>query len=165
MDVSIKLFEIGEKAGDGSFFRENVVREYLNSNECKNALESHQMVGGVTHHHRVKEPEAGMAQSDHILMEGNLTHYIKELFIKDNALWGMAVIMDDLKDYDEESKKYIATISRALKNGINLPISMSIKAYWNERTNEAEKIIDILGFDFTLDPSFRSAGVKYIERR
>ena len=155
MDVRVKLFTLDEQAADGSYFSEEIVREYLNSDIYKNKIKNKTMLGGITHRDRVKEPESGMGRGDHCLLAGNLTHYITGIELDGDSVYAHCNI---LNASDNESNEYVKTLNRLLKEGVKLSLSVSVQGAWSH-DGRAEKINDIEGFDFTLDPSFKSARV------
>lgn len=164
MKITVKLFPLDKKASDGSSVPRKVFLEYINSEEFKVRMDSKLMLGGLTHGDR-SEPDAdtGLGEFDQLLIQGNITHYVTKLYIgKDGFVYADAVIMDDVSMYEGVSKENILTLIRLLKAGIKLPVSIVIKAYWNDK-DEAEKIVFIGGFDMVMSPGYAGAKIVKIE--
>ena len=65
--------------------------------------------------------------------------------------------MDDPEEYEGKSKELIKTLTRLLRRGVQLPVSVVISAVW--KNDIAVRIKDILGFDFTLSPGYNKASI------
>ena len=70
--------------------------------------------------------------------------------------------MDNLDEYAGRSLELIKTLTRLLKQGIKLPVSIVVKAYW-DKNDVARKIVLISGFDVTLSPGYKGAEIVDIE--
>jgi len=156
--VRCKVIPIEKKATDGSIFSKKVLLEYLQSDMYKYRIENKLMVGGITHLNRdeSRTPSRIIAISDQMLLNKSITHYVTELYIQNDWMYGTIKFLDE-KIMDEDSAKNIRFIKGLLLNGIYVPVSASVVAEW--RGNVAVRVYDILGIDFTLEPGFQGAGV------
>lgn len=164
MHIKVKLFPLDRKASDGSMITRQVFEEYLRSEDYQMRERNKLFLGGVTHIDRNKPDRAtGLGEFDRMLTEGNYTHYTDKLFIgPDNWVYARAKVMDDLNDYAGRSLELIKTLTRLLKQGIKLPVSIVVKAYW-DKNDVARKIVLISGFDVTLSPGYKGAEITEIE--
>lgn len=164
MHIKVKLFPLDKKASDGSMITRQVFQEYLQSEDYQMRRRNKMFLGGVTHIDRNKPDRVtGLGEFDRMLTEGNYTHYTDELVIgPDNWVYARAKVMDDLNDYAGKSLELIKTLTRLLKNGIKLPVSIVVKAYW-DKNDVARKIVLISGFDVTLSPGYKGAEIVDIE--
>lgn len=164
MHIKVKLFPLDRKAADGSMITRQVFEEYLRSEDYQMRSRNKLFLGGVTHIDRNKpDKQTGLGEFDRMLTEGNYTHYTDKLFIcPDNWVYARAKVMDNLDEYAGRSLELIKTLTRLLKQGIKLPVSIVVKAYW-DKNDVARKIVLISGFDVTLSPGYKGAEIVDIE--
>jgi hypothetical protein len=161
MKVDVRLVPLGVKASDGSIISKEVFNKYLNSNNYKDRFASKNFLGGSTHINRndaSQLDEGGViGEGDEMLLNGNITHIVEEFWIakdpedKLDYMCCRLEIMDNPDEYEGKSKEYIKTLVRLLKRGVMLPVSIVIKAVWDDE-DRARQIVDILGLDITLSP-------------
>ena len=172
MEVRVKLLSFNEPASDGSHIPVEVVRQYLESTEYKNAIASHKMLGTLTHRARnistgAKSLNPGVkntiGKDDMLLdiMDASPTHYITSLEIEgDGWLYANAKILDE-ESLDENAKQNIRRLKGLLMNGCLIGASAVILGYWHS-TNSGDvlkKLVNIKSFDYTLNPSWKKAQV------
>lgn len=159
---SVSLFNTVDLAADGSNIPRRSCEEYLTSVNYQKMIENKTGLGGLTHKDRRLRPELKgiVGNDDQVLINKNATHYYTRLYFKDNVdnfLYADAETLDpDL--FAGEQKENIQNLIGFLASGIRTGISVVIQALWSKR-NVAEKIINIKGFDFTQNPSFKGAGL------
>lgn len=160
MKIKIKLFPLDIKASDTSSVPRKVFEEYLKSPEHASRIASKTMIGGMTHINR-NDPdgETGLGEFDEMLISGNITHYLESVYIgTDNWVYAVMVVLDDESQYSGKSLDIIKTFKRLVLNGIFIPVSIVIKAYWTDE-DVATKIVFLGGCDFTLSPGYSNAAV------
>ena len=176
MICTVKLFSLNTCACDGSIIPTEVCRKFLESTQCKEDLKNKLSVGSISHRLRsaenapasIKSPLLGktIGKDDLMLIPeegcGAVTHVIEDLWIEGDWCMGKLRILDE-KDADELSAKYIKRLKFLIKSGIRVPISSVIIAFWKteEGTGKdyALEIKRLRGADFTLNESFKGAGI------
>lgn len=166
MRVLVKLFNCDQTATDGSRIPRSVVEAYLNSPKYKESIEKGMVNGGLTHENRVLPEDSGLkgvvGRDDNMLRCNNITHVVESIYLDGDDVMAVARILDE-SSMDAESAEKIKKLKGLISNGVFLPISAVISAYWS--ANEvAEELVAIKGFDATMNPSFASASImKVIE--
>jgi len=159
----LDLFPFTKKATDGSFIPENILDEYLQSDDYKELVKFKDRVGGETHKdRRVREDLKTLIGAD------------DELLLNDNAIWFITGIKKGTNGYAEASVEFfdedkmddhtaakIRKIKGMLSAGVRPPISSVIKAYWDTK-NVCQKLNKIKGVDITLNPGFEGTRIKEI---
>lgn len=176
MICTVKLFSLNTCACDGSIIPTEVCRKFLESKQCKEDLKNKLSVGSISHRLRsaenapasIKTPTLGktIGKDDLMLIPeegcGAVTHVIEDLWIDGDWCMGKVRILDE-KDADDLSAKYIKRLKFLIKSGIRVPISSVIIAFWKteEGTGKdyALEIKRLRGADFTLNESFKGAGI------
>lgn len=172
MEVRVKLLSFNEPASDGSHIPVEVVRQYLESNEYKNAIASHQMLGTLTHRARniatgAKSLNPGVKSTigkDDMLLDisdAAPTHYITSLEVgNDGWLYANAKVLDE-ESLDENAKQNIRRLKGLLLNGCLIGASAVILGYWDSSNSGdvLKKLVNIKSFDYTLNPSWKKAQV------
>jgi len=170
MQIKVKLLSVGGiPASDGSIVPREVFESWLNSEEAKNAIASHKLLGACTHISRGKtglktnfNPAAGnsIGREDNLLLVGNNTaptHYIDNIWIDtDQWVWCSATILDE-KVMDDEAVQNIKRLRGLLENGVLPGVSAVILGYWDSQqtgTDVLKKLVRMKGFDITLDYGF-----------
>jgi hypothetical protein len=163
MYVVAQVIPFDKPAADGSVFSYDVVQEYIMSERAKMRLITRTCVGSITHIYRdqKRSPSTIIAVDDQMLLEHAITHYVTDFFIKNNWLMATMKILDE-NVLDDKTAQKVKFVKGLLSNGIKLPVSATVQAQWNN--NKCVKLIDIVGVDFTLDPSFANAGVTEIKK-
>ena len=109
MDIKIRVVPLGQRAADNSIINESVVRDYLQSEDYKEAIKNHTMLGYLTHRARgvegmptsagesaILRKRIGSDDSGFVVADGVacFTHYISELFIEetDRGNWLSATV-------------------------------------------------------------------------
>lgn len=161
MRVLVKLFNCDQTATDGSRIPRSVVESYLNSPKYKESIEKGMVNGGITHENRVLPEESGLkgtiGRDDNMLRCDNITHVVESIYLDGDDVMAVARILDE-SSMDAGSAEKIKKLKGLIGNGVLLPISAVISAYWS--ANEiAEELVAIKGMDFTMNPSFSGAGV------
>lgn len=164
MRVLVTLFSYKDKASDGSLIPKEVIGEYLKSADYKNIIDSKISLGGITHKNRTlsEEDSQNVGPDDGVLLSGNFTHYIDEIFIKDDGFcWAWLTFLDeDLMN--DETKARVKNIKGLLKKGVKMKLSAVVHAYWNTQ-EVALEIVTIKGCDWTLSPAFKGSQVQQIQ--
>lgn len=176
MICTVKLFSLNTPAADGSVIPTEVCRKFLESKQCKEDLENGLSIGSLSHRCRtaenapnnIKTPLLGktIGKDDLMLLpeEGCAcpTHKILDLWIEGDWCMGKIQIFDE-SDADELGAKYIKRLKFLIKNGVRVPISSVIIAFWKteEGTGKdyALEIKRLRGADFTFNESFKGAGI------
>lgn len=161
MQVLLRLFSTLETAADGSKIPRSTVEEYLSSDRYTHNMENRTSIGGITHKDRrvSSQYDGVVGPDDQVLISENYTHYISEVYLKgdDPICYGIVTILDP-NEYEGKRKENIINLIADLKSGIKLPVSIVVQGLWTY-DDVCEKIISLKGVDFTLNPSFGSAGV------
>lgn len=161
MQVLLRLFSTLETAADGSKIPRSTVEEYLSSDRYTQNIENRTSIGGITHKDRrvSSQYDGVVGPDDQVLISENYTHYISEVYLKgdDPICYGVVTVLDP-NEYEGRRKENIINLMADLKSGIKLPVSIVVQGLWTY-DDVCEKIISLKGVDFTLNPSFGSAGV------
>lgn len=173
MRCKCKILSLSEPASDGSMVSREVLESYLNSEECKEALRLHKMLGTLTHRSRSVAsnfPESGAALSKVIGSDDSAlivsekapspTHYVEKLYIEDGWLWGIIKVLDE-EGMDDLAIQNIRRLSGLLKQSIMPGVSAVIVGYWKgiSGSDHLEKLVNLKGIDVTLNPSWKKAGI------
>lgn len=158
---SVRLFDVTSLAADGSQIPRRSCEEYLASANYAESIRTKTAIGGLTHKdRRLNQDLKGLVgMDDKVLIEDNALFYITRLYFKDNDNFLYA----DAETFDPDyfagkRKENIVNVQGQLLSGVRMNISVVIQALWSKR-GVAEKIIKIKGFDFTMNPSFKGAGM------
>lgn len=156
----VVVFKINKKSKRGYFFTEKAVDEYLSSQTCRLRLENKNALGVNTHFKRYSNEETKdkLPEKDVALYDMAFTHFVSRLYKKDGYLMAELTILDPTL-FEGKVKERVSFILGLLKSGVKLPISAGIEAFYNPITKEGEKIYDIIGIDFTLDPDFHDGRI------
>lgn len=152
MRVLVRLLDYTTTASDGSRIPREAIEKYINSDKCKETLEKGLVNGGITHENRVLPEDSGLkgvvGRDDNMLRCNNITHVIESMYLEGTNLMGVLRFLDE-STMDKESAEKIRQITGLIKNGVFLPGSLVISAYWDQ--NEvAEEIVLLKGYDLTL---------------
>jgi hypothetical protein len=173
MKIKVKLFSVGGiPASDGSIIPRRVIEEYLASDKYKSDIETHKMLGSLTHRVRNWATQtkytpaiAKTAGKDDQLLCVDVaapTHYISKIWINDSDQWvyAEAVILNE-EGMDDLTIQNIRRIKGLLKQNVLGGVSAVILGYWNTTNShdELKKLVALKGFDFTLNPSWKDATV------
>jgi hypothetical protein len=153
-----------------------VIETYLNSEECKEALRLHKMLGTLTHRSRSVAsnfPESGAQLSKVIGSDDSAlvvsekapspTHYVESLYVEDGWLWGVIKVLEE-DGMDDIAIQNIRRLSGLLKQSIMPGVSAVIVGYWKgvSGSDHLEKLVNLKGIDVTLNPSWKKAGIMEI---
>lgn len=167
MVLKLKLFHTITPASDGSVIPRYTVEEYLNSDTYRNSIESGSILCSITHRDRsLKASPDGdklvgtVGKDDNILLHRSAVGKITKIYLPDDPqdewVYGICEMFDESL-MDEDSAKNIKHIKGLIRNGVKVPSSSVVIAYWNQ--NEVcEKLISIKGNDFTLCAAFSKNG-------
>lgn len=176
MRCKCKILSLSEPASDGSMVSREVIEAYLNSEECKEALRLHKMIGTLTHRSRSvisNFPDSGAQLSKVIGSDDSAlvvsekapapTHYVEKLYIEDGWLWGIIKVLDE-EGMDDVAIQNIRRLSGLLKQSIMPGVSAVIVGYWKgvSGADHLEKLVNLKGIDVTLNPSWKKAGIMEI---
>lgn len=176
MRCKCKILSLSEPASDGSMVSKEVIETYLNSEECKEALRLHKMLGTLTHRSRSVAsnfPESGAQLSKVIGSDDSAlvvsekapspTHYVESLYIEDGWLWGVIKVLEE-DGMDDIAIQNIRRLSGLLKQSIMPGVSAVIVGYWKgvSGSDHLEKLVNLKGIDVTLNPSWKKAGIMEI---
>ena len=166
----------GIPASDGSIVPLEVMNSYINSQECKDALENHKMIGSLTHRSRAIlanfGPETAGTLSKTVGKDDSLiivsdkapapTHYIDSLYIEDGWLWAEIKILEET-GMDDIAIQNIRRLKGMISQGIMPGVSAVIVGYWNNNSGTGSdvlsKMVNLKGIDVTLNPSWKAAGI------
>ena len=177
MDVRVRCCGLGPNsyAADGSHIGGTVVKNYLESEDYRLAVEGKLTMGYLTHRGRSMDTlpgsvgNAGVARvcgrDDAGLIVGEnlptFTHYVKEFYIEDvpgHGPWLCALvhIFDEKDGFDRISVENIKRLKALIRSGIKLTCSLVVLAFWSTEGNvdECKKIKAIKSLDWTINPSF-----------
>lgn len=160
MKALLRLLDTSEKATDGSIIPRRVVEEYLSTDEWKDFCAKRLALGGISHKSRkLDDKYKGLAgNDDQIFIDKNVTHVLYNVYFKDAndpALYGEIEVLDP-DSVEGEQRENILSLISMLKNGICLPVSIVVQAFWDP-DNTCRKITKLKGVDFTLNPGFAHA--------
>lgn len=176
MRCKCKILSLSEPASDGSMVSREVIETYLNSEECKEALRLHKMLGTLTHRSRSvisNFPESGAQLSKVIGSDDSAlvvsekapapTHYVEKLYIEDGWLWGVIKLLEE-DGMDDIAIQNIRRLTGLLKQSIMPGVSAVIVGYWKgvSGSDHLEKLVNLKGIDVTLNPSWKKAGIMEI---
>ena len=176
MRCKCKILSLTEPASDGSLVSREVIEAYINSDECKEALRLHKMLGTLTHRSRSvvsNFPEQGASLSKVIGSDDSAlvvsekapapTHYVEKLYIEDGWLWGVLKVLEE-DGMDDIAIQNIRRLSGLLKQSIMPGVSAVIVGYWKgiSGSDNLEKLVNLKGVDITLNPSWQKAGIMEI---
>lgn len=165
----------GIPASDGSIVPIEVMESYLRSDECREALRLHKMIGSLTHRSRsIKSnfAETGSELSRVIGKDDSMismlpgapcpTHYVDKLYIEDGWLWAEIELLDP-SVMDDAAAQSIKRLSGMLKNGIYPGVSAIIVGFWSSdngsKSDILKKLVNFKGVDVTLNASWRDATI------
>jgi hypothetical protein len=161
MNIDVKLFPWGVRSASGTDIPEEVLDEYLDSDRCKDALDRHILVGGLSHIARSISDDLAskIGQDDVQLLDGTATHYITKYWKgPDGYVYCNAQIFDP-HDFDVDQAKQINRLIGYLKSGVRLGVSVVVDAITDKFTGKASKLLAIIGFDFTFNPAFNDTKI------
>lgn len=176
MKVKVKLFSVGGiLASDGSEISRHVIEEYLASDKYKNDILGKKMLGSLTHRVRNWATQQKYAPSiaktagkdDQLLTVGiaSPTHYISDMWIDNSDQWVYveATLLDE-DGMDDEAVQNIRRLKGMLNQGIKPGASAVILGYWDNASghDQLKRLVSLKGFDITLNPSWKEAGVTEI---
>lgn len=155
------------------------MNSYINSQECKDALRDHKMIGSLSHRCRsiasafpdhadtILTKTVGKDDSLIIVNEQAPapTHYIDDLYIEDGWLWCEIKILEE-EGMDDLAIQNIRRLRGMLSQGILPGISAVIVGFWkgngDGKCDVLQKCVSLKGIDVTLNPSWKAAGVTEI---
>jgi hypothetical protein len=163
MELEIKLFSYTDKALDGSTIPKESVEKYINSDDWVKRKRTLSALGGITHKDRDTSDGMKVGKDDRVLVNSNSTHCIKDIFFKDeDDKFVYAIIKIFSEDqFDDETAQKIKKLKALLRNGVKLPVSLVLDAYW-DHAEVAREIISFRGCDWTLNPGFKGSEVTRI---
>lgn len=166
----------GIPASDGSIVPLEVMNSYINSQECKDALRDHKMIGSLTHRSRSIQsnfsPETSgnlsktVGKDDSLIIVSDKapapTHYIDALYIEEGWLWAEIKILEET-GMDDIAIQNIRRLKGMISQGILPGVSAVIVGYWNNNSGTGSdvlsKMVNLKGIDITLNPSWKAAGI------
>lgn len=159
MKILARILPADKKASDGSYFPKNVILEYLDSPQYHFRMRSRTCLGAVTHAYRDKDLVRSkvIAVLDEMLLNRIITHYVEEMWFENGWLMGNIVLLNPDVIEEPEATRWIKYVRGLVMNGIEIPVSAFVAGIWNG--DKCEKIVDIAGVDFTLDPGFEGASI------
>ena len=166
MKCWIRVLNLNAPASDGSQIPYEVLKSYIESEECKQDLAEHTMVSSLTHRCRnlkavfPNNPELPRTtgKDDSLIMVEDgaptITHYITELEIRnDHWLWAKCTVMEE-EGLDDISIQNIRRLKGLLKNGVYVGASAVILGLWQSEGKGCDvlrKLVKLKGVDLTLD--------------
>ena len=176
MKVKVKLFSVGGiPASDGSIIPRHVIEEYLASDKYRADIAGKKMLGSLTHRVRNWSTQSKYTpaiaktagKDDQLLTVGvaSPTHYIDRMWIEDSDQWVYveATLLDEA-GMDDEAIQNIKRLKGMLNQGIKPGASAVILGYWDNSNghDQLKRLVSLKGFDITLNPSWKDAGVTEI---
>ena len=175
MKFKVKLFSVGGiPASDGSIIPRHVIEEYLASDKYREDIEGHKMLGSLTHRVRnwatqtkynpIISKTAGKDDQMLCVDVAAPTHYINEVWIdSDQWVYAYATILEE-DGMDDLAIQNIRRLKGMLNQNIKVGVSAVILGYWNNDSGHdaLAKMVNLKGFDVTLNPSWKDAGVTEI---
>jgi len=166
MLVEYILFRLDDRAADGSRFPSQVVTDYLTS---KDYLENVQGRGlafiGITHKDRKKDlSHLEVAADDGVLINKNNVGHIIKIEVRGDVVIGTGVLYDPKKFTAGPYRESLEYIRNLHEMGVYPPISIAVEADWSAQ-EVCLKILEFRGLDYTLGPSFKSAGTSGIDAK
>lgn len=157
------MCEIGKKSHRGFYFKEKVIRDFIESDVWRKRKEDKTALCSITHYSR-RQPKnerdaSGVGARDYQLVDQTTVGTLIDMFI-DGKYWIAKVkIFDPEKFEGTEAYKDIKYINGLIESGVKLRSSMGCEGYYNPVSKECEKIYDIVGIDFTQSPDFSEGGI------
>lgn len=172
MQFRVKLLSFNEPASDGSRVSRDVVESFIASEEYRNAIASRKMLGTLSHYPRnvqtgVKNLNSAISKSigkdDLLILVGEAapTHYITKLECgNDGWLYADAEVLKT-DGMDDHAVQNIKRLRGLLEQKILMGVSAVILGYWDSSNSGdyLRKLVNLKGFDITLNPSWKSASV------
>lgn len=169
----------GIPASDGSIVSQDVMEAYIRSAECQEALETHKMIGSLSHRARALTAnfaETGQALSKVVGKDDSMiivsdqapapTHYVDKMYIEDGWLICEIVLLDETV-MDDIAAQNIKRLKGMLKNGILPGVSAVIVGFWQSdkgiHGDYLKKLVQFKGIDVTLNPSWKAATILNVE--
>lgn len=179
MEVRVRCCGVGPQsfASDGSHISEEVVRQYLNSEDYRLSIDGKLTMGYLTHRGRsieflpssignpgvkkvIGRDDAGLCVGENL---PTFTHYVKEFYIEDvpgQGPWLCALvhIFDEKDGFDQIATENIKRLKALIRSGVRLTCSLVVLAFWSSENgngvDECKKIKAIKSLDWTVNPSF-----------
>lgn len=176
MQFKVKLLSFNEPASDSSRVSREIVEQFMATETYKNAIASHSMLGTMSHYPRnvgtgTKNLNPAVSKTvgkdDLMIIVGEAapTHYITGLECgSDGWLYAYAKTLDE-KNFDTQAAENIKRLKGLLSSGCLIGCSAVILGYWDTTTNGdiLKKMVNLKGFDLTLNPSWKKAQVVSVE--
>lgn len=176
MQFKVKLLSFNEPASDSSRVSREIVEQFMATETYKNAIASHSMLGTMSHYPRnagtgTKNLNPAISKTvgkdDLMIIVGEAapTHYITGLECgSDGWLYAYAKLLDE-KNFDTQAAENIKRLKGLLSSGCLIGCSAVILGYWDSTTNGdiLKKMVNLKGFDLTLNPSWKKAQVVSVE--
>lgn len=175
MRVKCRWWSFENPAADGSLMTQNVFETYLRSTEYKDLIDSGTTLGSLTHRSRdskcnpvgIGNLKGTVGKDDSLLIIGqdmpSPTHVVERLYAEDGWAWAEIRILDE-GSADSGMSENIKRLKTLLRQGVMLPCSAVIVAYWDNQggVDVCKKIQSIKGIDITLNPSQKGARITEI---
>lgn len=173
MRFKARLFSTQEPAADSSMISAKVAQEYFASEKFKQALKDRKLFGTLTHMARNLQAcknytpalSKTIGKDDNMLLDLPMTHILTDAWLEDDGwAYGEFEVLDK-SGLDDEAVQKIKRLEGLLKNGCHIGISCVIVGYWNSENGHdyLKKLVELKGADLTLNPSWKNAGIVYIE--
>jgi len=173
MRFKARLFSTQEPAADSSMISAKVAQEYFASEKFKQALRDRKLFGTLTHMARNLQAcknytpalQKTIGKDDNMLLDIPMTHIMTDAWLEDDGwAYGEFEVLDK-SNLDDEAVQKIKRLEGLLKNGCHIGISCVIVGYWNSENGHdyLKKMVELKGADLTLNPSWKNAGIVYIE--
>jgi len=155
----IKLFECNVKASDGSIIPREIVEAYLKSETNAKVNRDNLMLGGLTHKDRYGDKtKKGTGVDDPMILNRNTTHRINDLELVGDWVCAKLTVFDpDL--FTGEVKQNIEYLQGLINSGVALPGSVVIDGDWSKK-GVLLVLKLIVGWDVTLNPAYKGAGME-----
>lgn len=153
------LFPLDEMSTSGTYISTEIYEEYAKSDDCKDAVERGLMTGGLTHLIRQQGEEyvGKVGIDDNLLLDGLIVHKILHLWRDGKNVCFEAKILNE-NFCDPVQAEQIKRLKGLLRNDVIPPISVVVDTILN-KSKKAEKLVAIVGFDWTFNPAFKVARI------
>jgi len=160
---TIIICKLNNKSSRGYFFKEETVREFINSDAWADRKARKTALGVITHLERRKPEDLVnkdfVGPKDYMLVDKATVSTITDMFIED-GYWKCTMEIFDPDKFTGKAKENIMYVRGLIESGVKLKSSAGIDAYYNPVTKEGQKIYDFVGVDFTQAPDFSEGGIE-----
>lgn len=172
MLLKCRIWCVQNAASDGSIIPESTFREYFNSPQYHEMIESKSGLGTLTH--RSRDPKCNPADFQNIkstvgkddsilIVDSRMAApiwYIEEMYLENGWAWAIMRVLEETGT-DESMKEQIRRFKSLIRQGVKPGLSLVVLGYWDNQGGQdvCKKINQIKGADITLNPAQKGARV------